>query len=45
MMLSAEEKHQANLTALKYLNLWLERRGEGPLTLETAQSKTEANLY
>jgi hypothetical protein len=43
--LSPEQQNQANLTALKYLNKWREKRGLEPLTLETSKSRTEANLY
>jgi hypothetical protein len=43
--LTAEERQAANEAALKYLNIWLKRHSEGPLTLETAKSKTVANLY
>ena len=43
--LSDEEQHAANLAALKFLNIWLQLRGDKPLTLEEAKSKTEANLY
>lgn len=44
-MLSSEQQNKADLKALKYLNRWLILRGESPLTLSQAQSKTEANLY
>ncbi len=44
-LLTAEEQQAANLMALKHLNLWLADRGEPTLTLDEAQSKTEANLY
>lgn len=43
--LSAAEKVAADTEALRALNVWLERRGEPPLTLESAASRTEANLY
>ncbi len=43
--LTNEEQERANRAALKYLNRWLAKRGEPALTLEEAQSKTEANLY
>lgn len=43
--LSEEEQLRANETALDALNVWLSLRGEPTLTLETAKSKTEANLY
>lgn len=43
--LTDDEQHTANLAALGALNKWLTARGESPLTLEQAKSKTEANLY
>lgn len=43
--LSTDEQQAANLAALKFLNIWLQLRGDPPLTLEEAKSKTEANLY
>lgn len=43
--LSKAEQDAANEMALKYLNLWLQQHSEGPLTMETAKSKTVANLY
>lgn len=43
--LSKAEQEAANLMALKYLNVWLAGRGENELTLETAASKTQADLY
>lgn len=43
--LSEQEQAHANEVALKYLNKWLEARGEKALTIEEAQSKTEADLY
>jgi len=43
--LTDEEHARANESALKYLNRWLTKRGEPALTMEEAQSKTEANLY
>ncbi len=43
--LTSEEQLAANVAALDVLNMWLLIRGEPALTLETAQSKTEANLY
>ena len=43
--LGDDEKEAANRMALKYLNLWLEAHGEPALTLETAQSRTEMDLY
>ena len=44
-LLSLDEQKEANHTALLALNRWLSARGEPPLTIETAASKTEANLY
>lgn len=45
-LLSKFEQAAANEMALKYLNLWLERRGEPPFSsLAAAESKTEPNLY
>jgi len=43
--LSDDEQMQANVTALKYLNIWLTRNGLSEITWEEAQSKTEANIY
>ncbi len=43
--LSPVEQLAANEAALVYLNKWLLSRGESALTLEEAQSKTEANIY
>jgi len=44
-LLTETEQEQANKTALKYLNIWLTRRGEEPKSLEDSKSKTQANLY
>lgn len=44
-LLSEEEQDAANKSALKFLNKWIVNHGEQPLTMEQAQSKTEANLY
>lgn len=44
-MLTDEQQNTANLVALGALNMWLHERGEPMHTLETAVSKTEANLY
>jgi len=44
-LMTEEEQNKANLSALKFLNQWLKKHGEEELTLEQAQSKTEANLY
>lgn len=43
--LSPDEQAAANMMALKYLNVWLKRQGEPTLTLETAKSKTQVDLY
>lgn len=43
--LTTEEQDRANARALMALNAWLVARGESPLTMESAQSKTKANLY
>lgn len=44
-LLTPEEQQTANQTALAALNEWLTRRGEEPLTLETARAKTQVELY
>ena len=44
-LLSKEEQNMADYTALWALNKWLKGRGEPELTMDAAQSKTEANLY
>ena len=44
-LLSDKEKLTADKVALKALNLWRKRRGEKPLSLEDAGSKTEVDLY
>lgn len=38
-------QRQANQIALKYLNKWRVSHGETELTLQEANSKTEANMY
>lgn len=44
--LSPEEQLAANLAALKYLNIWLESRGEPTLaTLKDAERTTQPELY
>lgn len=43
--LTEQQQLDANLLALKYLNLWLKRNNRKELSWEEAQSKTEANLY
>lgn len=45
MQLSTEEQAAADELALEYLNRFLAGRGEPALTMEAAQSKTEADLY
>ncbi len=44
-LLTDDQKLIADNTALKYLNIWLESNDQKTLTLEEAQSKTEADLY
>jgi len=44
-LLSEDQQRMADSVALEALNIWLARHGEPPLSLESAQSKTEANLY
>lgn len=44
-LLTDNEKLLADEMALKYLNIWLKSHDEHPLTLETAGSKTKADLY
>ena len=44
-LLTEEQQEDANMKALEYLNKWLVKRNEKPLTLEQAQSKTQADLY
>lgn len=43
--LTDEQKKIADETALKYLNKWLVKNGQKALTMDEAQSKTEADLY
>lgn len=45
MRLTTEEQDAANALALEYLNRFLAGRGEQPLTMEEAASKTGADLY
>lgn len=45
MLLTPEEQSAANELALEYLNRFLVGRGEQALTMEEAQSRTEADLY
>jgi hypothetical protein len=44
-LLTDEQKSAADDAALTALNFWLFTRGERILTMDEAQSKTEANLY
>lgn len=44
-LLSEENQKLANELALDFLNRWLVDHGEKALTLDEAQSKTEADLY
>lgn len=44
-LLTKDEQALADAMALKYLNKWLESKGEPAHSIETAKSKTEANLY
>ena len=43
--LTPQQQERADATALEFLNIWIERRGEETLTAEAAKSKTEADLY
>ena len=43
--LTPAEQAKANNTALEYLNKWLAKYGDAPLTMEQAQPKTKADLY
>jgi hypothetical protein len=43
--LTEQEQTEANKVAFEALNQWLVSQNESPLTIEQAQSKTEANLY
>jgi hypothetical protein len=43
--LTDEQKMNADLAALEAMNKWMEANGYETMTLEEAQSKTEANLY
>ena len=44
-LLTEEQQRLADKAALRALNEWLTRRGEAPLSMTGAESKTEANLY
>ena len=43
--LTAAQQQAADEVALEYLNRWLQSHNRPSLTIETASSKTEANLY
>jgi hypothetical protein len=43
--LSEEQQLAANLSALKFLNRWLEKKGEPSVTLEQAGINAKADLY
>lgn len=43
--LSAAEQSAANEAALRWLNVWLARRGEPILTMDRAGSRTKMDLY
>jgi hypothetical protein len=43
--LTDEQKMNADLAALEAMNTWMQANGYETMTLEEAQSKTEANLY
>jgi hypothetical protein len=44
-LLSEKQQAAANEAALKWLNIWLEAHGRATLTMDEAQSKTQADLY
>ncbi len=44
-LLSKEEQRAANEAALRWLNIWLVRRGESEVTMEQAGITAEVNLY
>lgn len=43
--LTVEQQREANQAALEIINEWMEKEGYPLLTMETIESKTEANLY
>lgn len=43
--LTPEEQEAANASALKWLNKWLVKRGEEPVTMSKAMPDIKANLY
>lgn len=44
-LLTEDEQQSANEAALRWLNIWLAGHGRRELSMDEAQSKTEANLY
>jgi hypothetical protein len=44
-LLTADQQNAANESALKYLNIWMQSRGESLLTMEDAGIKAKVNLY
>lgn len=44
-LLTEPGRDRANRSALKFLNRWLEKRGEPKVTLEGAGIKAHANIY
>lgn len=44
-LLTEEQQQAANEAALRWLNVWLMLNGRNQLTMDQAQSRTEANLY
>ena len=44
-LLTEPHQDRANLSALKFLNRWLEKRGEPAVNLEQAGIKAHANIY
>lgn len=44
-LLTEKQKEKADLTALKYLNIWMKKHKYSKLTMKTVSSKTVANLY
>jgi len=44
-LLSKEQQRDADLLALKHLNIWLEKNGFDPVDLEAAGVSSVANIY
>lgn len=44
-LLTEEQKQQADLTALKYINKWMKKNKYSKLSEKEIKSKTKANLY